>query len=206
MEELFLPLFKSSSVGAALAAAQYDQLSDRINIVVIADEAHRTQYGFEAKLVDERDKNTKEVIGKRIAYGFAKYMRDALPNATYIGFTGTPIEGTDVNTPQVFGQYVDVYDISQAVADGSTVRIYYESRLAKVNLDDEGKRLIEEFDAALEQDEEVTEKQKAKAKWTKLEAIVGNKERVKNLANDIVTHFEKRQSVFEGKGIIVAMS
>ena len=203
---VFTTIQKFMPVGAALAAAQYDQLSDRKNIVVIADEAHRTQYGFEAKLVDERDKNTKEVIGKRIAYGFAKYMRDALPNATYIGFTGTPIEGTDVNTPQVFGQYVDVYDISQAVADGSTVRIYYESRLAKVNLDEEGKRLIEEFDAALEQDEEVTEKQKAKAKWTKLEAIVGNKERVKNLANDIVTHFEKRQSVFEGKGIIVAMS
>ncbi len=184
----------------------YDQLSDRKNIVVIADEAHRTQYGFEAKLIDEKDKDTKEVIGKRIAFGFAKYMRDALPNATYIGFTGTPIEGTDVNTPQVFGQYVDVYDISQAVADGSTVRIFYESRLAKVNLDEEGKRLIQEFDESLEQDQEVTEKQKAKAKWTKLEAIVGNNERVKNLANDIVNHFEKRQTIFEGKGMIVAMS
>jgi type I restriction enzyme R subunit len=184
----------------------YDQLSERRNIVVIADEAHRTQYGFEAKLLDEKDTITKEVIGKRIAYGFAKYMRDALPNATYIGFTGTPIEGTDVNTPAVFGQYVDVYDIAQAVADGATVRIYYESRLAKVNLDDEGKRLIEEFDQELEQDEEITEKQKAKAKWTKLEAIVGNQDRVKNLAKDIVTHFEARQSVFDGKALIVAMS
>src|SRR5579862_9396375 len=184
----------------------YDQLSDRKNIVVIADEAHRTQYGFEAKLIDERDKDTKEVIGKRIAFGFAKYMRDALPNATYIGFTGTPIEGTDINTPQVFGQYVDVYDISQAVADGSTVRIFYESRLAKVNLDEEGRRLIEEFDSELEQDEEISQRQKAKAKWTKLEAIVGHKERIKNLANDIVTHFEKRQVIFEGKGMIVAMS
>ncbi|MBI2967727.1 MAG: HsdR family type I site-specific deoxyribonuclease [Bacteroidetes bacterium] len=183
----------------------YDQLSDRKNIVVIADEAHRTQYGFEAKLIDEKDKD-KNIIGKRIAFGFAKYMRDALPNATYIGFTGTPIEGTDVNTPQVFGQYVDVYDISQAVADRSTVKIYYESRLAKVNLDEEGRRLIEEFDKDLEQDEEITEKQKAKAKWTKLEAIVGNTDRVKNLAKDIVTHFEKRQTVFEGKGMIVAMS
>jgi len=184
----------------------YDQLSERRNIVVIADEAHRTQYGFEAKLLDEKDSITKEVIGKRIAYGFAKYMRDALPNATYIGFTGTPIEGTDVNTPAVFGQYVDVYDIAQAVADGATVRIYYESRLAKVNLDDEGKRLIEEFDQELEQDEEITEKQKAKAKWTKLEAIVGNQDRIKNLAKDIVTHFEARQSVFDGKALIVAMS
>lgn len=186
--------------------SEYDQLSDRKNIVVIADEAHRTQYGFEAKLVDEKNPETKEVIGKRIAFGFAKYMRDALPNATYIGFTGTPIEGTDVNTPQVFGQYVDVYDISQAVADGATVRIFYESRLAKVNLDEEGRRLIEEFDKDLEQDEEITEKQKAKAKWTKLEAIVGNQDRIKNLAKDIVTHFEKRQTVFEGKAMIVAMS
>lgn len=185
---------------------EYDQLSDRTNIVVIADEAHRTQYGFEAKFVDVKDADTKEVIGKRIAYGFAKYMRDALPNATYIGFTGTPVEGTDVNTPAVFGQYVDIYDISQAVADGATVRIYYESRLAKVNLDEEGRRLIEEFDKELEQDEELTDKQRAKAKWTKLEAIVGNPERIKNLAKDIIYHFEQRQEVFEGKGMIVAMS
>jgi type I restriction enzyme, R subunit len=184
----------------------FPQLSDRKNIVVIADEAHRTQYGFEAKLIDERDKVTKEVIGKRIAYGFAKHMRDALPNATYIGFTGTPIEGTDVNTPQVFGNYIDRYDIKDAVDDGATVKIFYESRLAKVNLDEEGKRLIEEFDKELEQDNEITEKQKAKAKWTKLEAIVGHHDRVKNLANDIVTHFEKRQSVLEGKSMIVAMS
>ncbi|HAQ18107.1 MAG TPA: DEAD/DEAH box helicase [Prolixibacteraceae bacterium] len=184
----------------------YDQLSDRRNIIVIADEAHRTQYGFEASIKDVKDKETKEKIGERIAYGFAKYMRDALPNATYIGFTGTPIEGTDINTPQVFGQYVDVYDISQAVADGATVRIYYESRLAKVNLDEEGKRLIEEFDAELEQNTEITDRQKANAKFTKLEAIVGNAERIKNLAKDIVTHSEQRQLVFEGKGMIVAMS
>ncbi len=186
--------------------AQYDRLSDRTNIVVIADEAHRTQYGFQAKLVDIKDKETKDVIGKRIAYGFAKYMRDALPNATYIGFTGTPIEGTDVNTPAVFGQYIDIYDISQSIADGATVRIYYESRLAKVNLDEEGRRLIAEFDKELEEDEEITDKQRVRAKWTKLEAIVGNPERIKNLARDIVTHFEQRNAVFEGKGLIVAMS
>lgn len=184
----------------------YDLLSDRKNVVVIADEAHRTQYGFEAKLVDTRDKETKEVIGKRIAFGFAKYMRDALPNATYIGFTGTPIEGTDVNTPQIFGNYIDRYDIKDAVTDGATVKIFYESRLAKVNLDEEGKRLIEEFDKELEQDEEITEKQRAKAKWTKLEAIVGNRERVENLAKDIVSHFEKRQIGSDGKAMIVAMS
>src|SRR5659263_53745 len=185
---------------------EYDRLSERTNIVVIADEAHRTQYGFQAKLVDIKDKETKDVIGKRIAYGFAKYMRDALPNATYIGFTGTPIEGTDVNTPAVFGQYVDIYDISQSIADGATVRIYYESRLAKVNLDEEGRRLIAEFDKELEEDEEITDKQRVRAKWTKLEAIVGNPERIKNLAKDIVTHFEQRNAVFEGKGLIVAMS
>ena len=209
-------LLKVASGGIVFATIQkflpedkksvYEQLSERKNIVVIADEAHRTQYGFEASVKEVKDKETKEKIGERIAYGFAKYMRDALPNATYIGFTGTPIEGTDVNTPQVFGQYVDVYDISQAVNDGATVRIYYESRLAKVNLDEEGKRLIQEFDAELEQDEEITDQQKAKAKYTKLEAIVGNEERIKNLANDIVTHSEQRQMVFDGKGMIVAMS
>ena len=186
--------------------AEYDQLSDRRNIVVIADEAHRTQYGFEAVAKDVTDKETKEVIGKRIAYGFAKYMRDALPNATYIGFTGTPIEGTDVNTPQVFGQYVDVYDISQAVADGATVRIYYESRLAKVNLSEEGRQLLEQFDKDLENDEEITEKQRLKAKWARLEAIIGNENRLENLARDIVSHFEQRQEVFDGKGMILAMS
>lgn len=184
----------------------YNQLSDRRNIVVIADEAHRTQYGFEASIKEVKDKETKEKIGERIAYGFAKYMRDALPNATYIGFTGTPIEGTDINTPQVFGQYVDVYDISQAVADGATVRIYYESRLAKVNLDEEGKRLIKEFEESLEEDNEVSEQQKAKAKWTTLESIVGSNRRLRNLTNDIVSHFEQRQKVFEGKAMIVAMS
>lgn len=186
--------------------SEYDLLSDRRNIVVIADEAHRTQYGFEAKMVDVKDKETKEKIGERVAYGFAKYMRDALKNATYIGFTGTPIEGTDVNTPQVFGQYIDRYDIRDAVEDGATVRIFYESRLAKVALNEEGRRLIEEFDKELEQDEEVTEKQKAKAKWSKLEAIIGHPERIKNLAKDIVKHFEERQKVFEGKGMIVTMS
>lgn len=209
-------LLKVSSGGIVFATIQkflpedqksvYDQLSDRRNIVVIADEAHRTQYGFEASIKEVKDKETKEKIGQRIAYGFAKYMRDALPNATYIGFTGTPIEGTDINTPQVFGQYVDVYDISQAVADGATVRIYYESRLAKVNLDEEGKRLIKEFEESLEQDIDVTDQQKAKAKWTTLESIVGSDRRLKNLANDIVSHFEQRQKVFEGKAMIVAMS
>ncbi len=182
----------------------YETLSPRKNIVVIVDEAHRTQYGFKAKTLNIKDKNGVE-IGKKIVYGFAKYMRDALPNATYLGFTGTPIENTDVNTPAVFGNYVDIYDIAQAVEDGATVRIYYESRLAKVNLSEEGKKLIEELDEELDQDE-LTATQKTKAKLTQLEALIGSENRIRNIAKDIVTHFEQRQAVFEGKGMIVAMS
>ncbi|MEQ9374035.1 MAG: type I restriction endonuclease subunit R [Imperialibacter sp.] len=209
-------LLKVASGGIVFATIQkfmpadqqsvYDELSDRKNVVVIADEAHRTQYGFSASVKDVRHKETKEKIGERIAYGFAKYLRDALPNATFIGFTGTPIESTDINTPQVFGQYVDIYDIAQAVQDHATVPIYYESRLAKINLDDEGRRLIEEFDEELEENEEITGSQQAKAKWARLEAIVGNGRRVHNIAEDIVQHFEQRQKVFEGKAMIVAFS
>jgi len=182
----------------------YETLSDRKNIIVIADEAHRTQYGFKAKTIDAKDENGR-IVGKKVVYGFAKYMRDALPNATYLGFTGTPIENTDVNTPAVFGNYVDVYDIAQAVTDGATVRIYYESRLAKIGLSAEGKKLVSELDDELDQDE-LTETQKAKAKWTQLEALIGSADRVKRIALDIVTHFELRQEVFEGKGMIVTMS
>jgi type I restriction enzyme R subunit len=182
----------------------YEQLSDRENIVVIADEAHRTQYGFQAKTVDDKDEQG-QVIGKKTVYGFAKYMRDALPKATYLGFTGTPIESSDVNTPAVFGDYVDIYDIAQAVEDGSTVKIFYESRLAKITLTDEGRELVQELDDELEQ-EDLSETQKAKAKWTQLEALIGSKERVKNVAQDIIRHFGQRQEVFLGKGIIVTMS
>ena len=182
----------------------YEMLSSRGNIVVIADEAHRTQYGFTARTVDEKDASG-EVIGKKMVYGFAKYLRDALPNATYLGFTGTPIEKTDVNTPAVFGNYVDIYDIAQAVEDGATVRIYYESRLAKVGLSDEGKKLVADLDEDLEQDE-LTETQKAKAKWTRMEALIGSEQRIKNIARDLVAHFEARQEVFAGKAMLVSMS
>ncbi|MBZ0184473.1 MAG: type I restriction endonuclease subunit R [Melioribacteraceae bacterium] len=182
----------------------YEQLSERRNIVVIADEAHRTQYGFKAKTIDDKD-SSGNVIGKKIVYGFAKYMRDALPNATYLGFTGTPIESTDVNTPAVFGNYIDIYDIAQAVNDGATVKIFYESRLAKINLSAEGKKLVEELDEELKH-EDLTETQKAKAKWTQLEALVGSQDRIEHLAADIISHFESRQQVFEGKGMIVTMS
>ncbi|AAM31900.1 DEAD/DEAH box helicase [Methanosarcina mazei] len=182
----------------------YPKLSDRKNIIVIADEAHRTQYGFKAKNVDVKDEQGN-VIGKKIVYGFAKYTRDALPNATFLGFTGTPIEKTDVNTPVVFGNYVDIYDISQSVEDGATVKIYYESRLAKVTLSNEGKKLVAELDEELDK-EDLAETQKIKAKWTQLEALIGSEARIKQIAKDIVTHFEQRQEVFEGKGMIVAMS
>ncbi len=182
----------------------YEELSNRRNIVVVVDEAHRTQYGFAAKTIDEKDA-TGQIIGKKVVYGFAKYLRDALPNATYLGFTGTPIEKTDANTPAVFGDYVDIYDIAQAVEDGATVSIYYESRLAKVALSDEGKQLITELDDELEQDS-LTEAQQAKSKWTQVEALIGSEQRIKNIAQDIVSHFEARQAVFAGKGMVVSMS
>ena len=182
----------------------YEQLTDRCNVIVIADEAHRTQYGFKAKTVDVKNE-ADEVIGSEVKYGFAKYLRDALPNATYLGFTGTPIESTDINTPAVFGNYIDVYDIAQAVEDGATVRIFYESRLAKVALSDEGRKRVAELDKELDT-ETMDDVQKAKAKWTQLEALIGSPNRIKNIAADIVQHFEERQKVFEGKAMIVAMS
>jgi type I restriction enzyme R subunit len=206
-------LLKVSSGGVVFSTIQkfqpeegnvYEQLSDRRNIVVIADEAHRTQYGFKAKTVDELDKEGN-VIGKKVVYGFAKYLRDALPNATYLGFTGTPIEKTDVNTTAVFGNYVDIYDIAQAVEDGATVRIFYESRLAKVSLSAEGKKLIAELDKELDQ-ESLTDDQKIKSKQTQLEALIGSPARIHNIAQDIVSHFEQRQEVFSGKSMIVCMS
>ena len=182
----------------------YEQLTDRSNVIVIADEAHRTQYGFKAKTVEVHNE-ADEVVGSEIKYGFAKYLRDALPNATYLGFTGTPIEAADVNTPAVFGNYVDIYDIAQAVEDGATVRIFYESRLAKVELSDEGRELIRDLDEELGVDE-FDEVQQAKARWTQLEALIGSPARIKNIAKDMVAHFEQRQEVFEGKAMIVAMS
>nr|WP_171495478.1 type I restriction endonuclease subunit R [Acinetobacter bereziniae] len=183
----------------------YEELSNRTNIVVIADEAHRSQYGFNAKEVDVKDDG--KVVGKRTVYGFAKYMRDALPNATYLGFTGTPIEKTDVNTPAVFGNYVDIYDISQAVEDGATVRIFYESRLAKIAISDEGKELIEQFDDQFTEDD-LNQTQKERAKWARVEGLIGSKERIKAIAKDIVEHFEQRlvSNANQGKGMIVSMS
>ncbi len=182
----------------------FETLSERENIIVIADEAHRTQYGFKARTMDALDEDG-QVIGTKMVYGFAKYLRDALPQATFIGFTGTPIEKTDKNTPAVFGNYIDIYDIAKAVEDGATVRIYYESRLAKIALTEQGKQLIRSLDQELEA-ADLSETQTAKAKWTQLEALIGSENRIRLIARDIVDHFEKRQEAFEGKAMVVTMS
>ena len=184
---------------------QFDLLSDRRNIIVIADEAHRTQYGFEAKIRIVKDKEGNE-IDSEITYGFAKHMHDALPNATFIGFTGTPVESTDKNTKAVFGEYVDVYDIERAVIDGATVPIYYENRFVKLKLD---QLFVDELDeqltkAAEDKPEYIVNQAIEKA--TRQEAIVGLKDRIEIIANDIITHFEDREKVFSGKALIVAMS
>ena len=173
----------------------YELLSDRGNVVVVADEAHRSQYGFTGK-VDAQG---------NIKYGNAKYMRDALPNATYIGFTGTPIEKEDRDTQKVFGSYIDIYDIAQAVKDGATVALSYESRLVKIKFNDD---IATTIDAQIDDIEGATEEQieKAKQKNAQINAVVGHPERLADIANDIVTHFEQRQEVFEGKGMIVCMT
>ncbi len=172
-------------------------LTTRRNVVVIADEAHRSQYGFKAKV----DAKTGE-----ISYGFAKYMRDALPNASFIGFTGTPIEADDVNTPAVFGNYIDVYDISRAVEDGATVPIYYESRLARIELDEEEKPKIDAEVEELTEGDEAADQERFKKKWSTVEALVGSDKRLALVAKDIVTHFEDRVAALDGKAMVVCMS
>ena len=166
--------------------AEIQSLSDRKNIVVVADEAHRSQYDF----ID----------------GFAKHLRDALPNATFLGFTGTPIETTDKNTQAVFGNYVDIYDIQQAVEDKATVPIFYESRLAKVHFEENEKVTLDEQFEELTEGEELSNRQQMRAKWARLEAIVGNPNRIEKIAQDLVYHFEQRIAVLDGKAMIVCMS
>lgn len=172
-------------------------LSDRTNIIVMADEAHRSQYGLKAKV---RESDAKMV------YGNAKYMRDALPNASYIGFTGTPIETDDKSTPAVFGDYIDVYDVQQAVEDNATVPIYYESRLVDLGMDESTKLWLDKEVDDLLEGEEMTRQDQLKAEYAQKEAIVGNGERLRLVAEDIVAHFEERVRVLEGKGMIVTMS
>ncbi|MEI6650355.1 MAG: type I restriction endonuclease subunit R [Candidatus Moraniibacteriota bacterium] len=167
-------------------AREYPLLSDRSNIIVIADEAHRSQYDF----ID----------------GFARHMREALPNASFLGFTGTPIELSDKNTRAVFGDYVDVYDVARAVEDGATVPIYYEARLAKIGLlESERPKIDAEFED-LTEGEELERKEKLKSRWARLEAMVGSEKRIRLIAADVVKHFEDRRATIEGKGMFVSMS
>jgi type I restriction enzyme, R subunit len=176
---------------------QHPALCERSNVVVISDEAHRSQYGLKAKL------NTK--TGEYV-YGFAKHMRDALPNASFIGFTGTPISKEDKDTQAVFGSYVSIYDIQDAVEDGATVEIYYESRLAKLDINQEEiERLSREVEELVEEEDE-GQRERTKGQWAALEKLVGAEPRLAEVAEDLVKHFEARTAVVEGKGMIVCMS
>jgi type I restriction enzyme R subunit len=168
------------------AGTSFPTLSERVNIVVMVDEAHRSNYDF----ID----------------GFARHLRDGLPNATYIGFTGTPIESSDKSTKQVFGDYIDVYDLTQAVADGATVKVYYEPRLAKVELPKDALGQLDDAFAHATSGTEEEAKERLKTRWAQVEAIVGSEKRLKELATDIVSHWEARREVFAGKAMVVAMS
>jgi type I restriction enzyme R subunit len=181
----------------ATGETAYPILSNRRNIVVIADEAHRSQYGFRARM----EQKTGE-----ISYGFAKYLRDALPDASFIGFTGTPIEKDDMNTPAVFGEYIDIYDISRAVEDGATVPIYYESRLARIELPDDEKPKIDAELEELTEDEVAAEQERIRRKWATVEALVGSEKRLALVAADLVRHFEDRVAAMDGKALVVCMS
>ncbi|MDD0838751.1 type I restriction endonuclease subunit R [Curvibacter sp. HBC61] len=174
-------------------------LSERSNIVVIADEAHRTQYGFKATLKGKPGEEKYQA-------GYAQHLRDALPNATFVGFTGTPVSSTDHDTRAVFGEYIHVYDMQQAKEDGATVAIYYESRLAKLRLKDEDLPSIDDEVDELAEDEEESTQAKLKSRWAALEKIVGAEPRVASVAADLVAHFEERSAAQSGKAMVVAMS
>ncbi|MBQ0748190.1 MAG: type I restriction endonuclease subunit R [Marinobacter sp.] len=176
---------------------KFPSLTDRRNVIVIADEAHRSQYGLKAK-VDIKTGERK--------YGYAHYVRQALPKASFVGFTGTPIESADVNTPAVFGDYIDIYDITRAVEDKATVPIYYESRLARIELANDEKPKIDDEIAAILEDETLSDQEKAKAKWSTVEALVGAEKRLKQVAADLVVHLEARTEALGGKAMAVCMS
>jgi type I restriction enzyme, R subunit len=175
----------------------YPRLSDRRNIIFIADEAHRSQYGFHAHV---------NARSGTLGYGFAKYVRDALPNASFIGFTGTPVEKTDANTRQVFGDYIDIYDIQRAVDDKATVPIYYEARLARLQLREEQRPRLDPAFEEVTEGEEDSVKEQLKTRWSQLEAMVGTGSRLAQVAQDIVDHFEAREKLLPGKAMIVCMS
>ncbi len=179
------------------AFAPFPLLSERRNIVVIVDEAHRTQYGFETRIDPETG---------QVSTGFAQNLRSALPNASYIGFTGTPIEFDDRSTPAVFGDYIDTYTIRQAVEDGATVPIFYEARLARIRLDEDEKPLVDEQFEELTEDEEEPSREKLKSTWAKLEALVGTPKRLSLVAEDILAHWGRRVEIVDGKAMIVCMS
>jgi type I restriction enzyme, R subunit len=174
-------------------------LSTRQNLVVIADEAHRSQYGFRSRMVAGEG-------GGQLVAGFAQHMRDALPGASFIGFTGTPVEQTDRNTKAVFGEYISVYDIQRAVADGATVPIYYESRLAKLSLKEEQKPVIDEEFEEITEGEEESRRAQLRSRWAALEAVVGEEKRIQLIAEDMVRHFESRLETMDGKAMVVCMS
>jgi len=177
---------------------RFPQLTNRSNVVVIADEAHRSQYGLRAVL----DKKTGVY-----KYGFAKHLRDALPGATFVGFTGTPVESADKDTRAVFGDYVSIYDIQDAVDDGATVPIYYESRLAKLDINQaQIEQLNAEVEEVFEDEEDVAQREAAKGKWAQLEKLVGAEPRLKQVAADLVAHFEARSTALDGKAMVVCMS
>ncbi|AKN01834.1 DEAD/DEAH box helicase (plasmid) [Salimicrobium jeotgali] len=176
-----------------------ETFTSRTNVIVMADEAHRSQYGFEAEVQNKRGK-------AKLKYGFAKYLRDALPNASFIGFTGTPVELEDKNTPAVFGNYIDVYDMTQAVEDGATVRIYYESRIIQLDMPKDNQLDVDSELEDLTEDQEFEDREKLKSKWSRLEALAGAESRVKRMAQDIVEHYEKRQGAIDGKAMAVVMS
>ena len=178
---------------------KYPAITDRRNVIVVADEAHRSQYGFAAKL-DEKSGIT--------SYGFARHLHDAVPNASFIGFTGTPVETTDHNTRAVFGEYIDVYDVRRAVEDGATVPIFYEARIVKVNLDATKISYLDEEFEDITEGQEDDEKRRSASRWSQIEALVGADARVAEVARDIVAHFEEREKGFDfsGKAMIVCMS
>jgi type I restriction enzyme R subunit len=181
-------------------------LNGRHNIVVISDEAHRSQYGQKGRFIDVKDKDGN-VIDSKLVFGYSKYMRDALPNASFIGFTGTPIALEDKDTRAVFGDYVSIYDIQDAVDDGATVPIYYESRLVKLDLNHaEIEALSDQVEDVVEDEEDISNREKTKSEWSRLEKLVGTEPRIRQVAADLVEHFEERTRSMDGKGMIVGMS
>jgi type I restriction enzyme R subunit len=206
-EDLVIQLLNKPSGGVVFTTIQkfapaagsntYPILSQRRNIIVITDEAHRTQYGTKAKL----DLKTGETT-----YGYAKYLRDAFPNASFMGLTGTPVSENDRDTRSVFGDYVSVYDIEDAVKDGSTVPLHYEARLVELATNDSEVENLDEMVDDLLEGEELEESNKSKSKWTALEALVTSESRIKKIAQDFVTHFESRQTKVEGKAMVVCIS